>query len=88
MNGVVIMRDIHEVTDDIFKVFESIKAMFAAWNSEKQAEFITELRKLDELEKELQEITGNWDQSHLIVVGIYRSIFPTASLQRMQKRPV
>ena len=77
------MRDIHDVTDDIFKVFESIKAMFAAWNSEKQAEFIMELRKLDGLEKELQEITGNWDQSHLIVVGIYRSIFPTASLQRI-----
>jgi len=81
------MRDIHDVTEDIFKVFESCKAMFAARSSEKQADFITEWRKLDGLEKELQVITGDWDQSHLIVVGIYRSIFPTASLQRMQKHP-
>lgn len=81
------MRDIHDVTDDIFKVFERIKAMFGAWSSEKQAEFIAEWRKLDELEKELQLITGDWDTSHKIVVGIYRSIFPTVLLQYMQKRP-
>jgi hypothetical protein len=70
------MRDIYDVTDDLFKVFESIDHMFRHWTSEYHEPFIDEVRKIDSLDKELEEITGDKQKAYLIRVGIYRSIFP------------
>lgn len=72
------MRDIHDVTDDIFRIYENIREMFRHWTSEKQTEFISEALKLNPLETELQEITGDWEIAHRINLGIYRSVFPQA----------
>jgi hypothetical protein len=76
------MRDMTDVTDDLCKVFEKIRAMFQQWTSECPEMFITEVLKLDPLEKELEEITGDKQKAHLIRVGIYRSIFPDIPKQK------
>ena len=70
------MRDIYDVTDDLFKVFERIRDMFRHWKREYHMEFIAEVRKLDVLDQELEELTGDKHIAYLIRVGIYRSIFP------------
>ena len=72
------MRDIYDVTEDLLKVYERIRDMFRHWTGEYHEAFICEMLKLNPLEQELQEITGNWDDAHRINVGIYRSIFPNA----------
>lgn len=76
------MRDIYDVTDDLFKVFERMKDMFRHWKREYHMEFIAEVRNLDALDRELEEITGDKDIAYLIRVGIYRSIFPDVPKQK------
>jgi hypothetical protein len=70
------MRDMYNVMDDLFNVFENIHNMFCHWKSEYNEAFVLEMLKLDPLEKELAEITGDWKKARLIKIGIYRSIFP------------
>ena len=70
------MRDMYDVMNDLFKVFETIHTLFCHWKSEYREAFITAALKLDPLEKELAEITGDWKQARLIKIGMYRSIFP------------
>jgi hypothetical protein len=70
------MRDMYDVMDDLFTVFENIHKLFCHWTSECSDAFIAEVLKLDPLEKELAELTGDWKQACLIRIGIYRSIFP------------
>lgn len=80
------MREMVDVTDDLFKVFERIRELFRHWSSECPELFIDEALKLDPLEKELEEITGDKQKAHLIKLGIYRSIFPESSVNTRQAR--
>ena len=70
------MRDIYDVTDDLFKVFETIRAMFRHWNRESPDAFFNEMVKFRVLETELEQVTGDEKIAHTIIQGIYGSIFP------------
>jgi poly(3-hydroxyalkanoate) synthetase len=72
------MRDKEDIVDDIRTIYETIHEMLAHWTSEYHAAFISEMLKLNPLEQELQEITGDWDSMHQITIAIYKSIFPNA----------
>ncbi len=69
------MRDIVDVTDDILKLYERVKKMFSTWTAESHNAFIAEMLTLSKLERELEEMIGDWDTVHLIVTGVYRSVF-------------
>ncbi|HVB21030.1 MAG TPA: hypothetical protein VNG51_03680 [Ktedonobacteraceae bacterium] len=72
------MRDMYDVTDDLFKVFEMIRAMFQHWTKESPDAFMDEMLKFRTLETELEQVMGE-GSAHTIIQGIYRSIFPGAS---------
>lgn len=83
------MRDIYDVTDDLFKVFETLRAMFRHWMKESPDAFMDEMRKFRTLETELEQVMGNEKSAHTIIQGLYWSVFPQ-SMQTHQPigRPI
>ncbi|MEO8971554.1 MAG: hypothetical protein ABI406_08155 [Ktedonobacteraceae bacterium] len=70
------MRDIYDVTDDLFKVFETIRAMFRHWTKESPDAFMGEMLKFRALETELEQAAGDEKNAHTIIQGLYWSVFP------------
>jgi hypothetical protein len=60
------------IIDDIRTIYETVHEMLAHWSREYHAAFISEMLKLNPLEQELQEITGDWDSMHEIIMAIYK----------------
>ncbi|HVB25982.1 MAG TPA: hypothetical protein VNG51_28845 [Ktedonobacteraceae bacterium] len=71
-------RDIYDVTDDLFKVFKTIRVMFRHWTNESPDAFMQEMMKFRALETELEQVTGDEGSAHTLILGIYRSVFPQA----------
>lgn len=72
------MRDIYDVTDDLFKVFETLRAMFRHWAKESPDAFMDEMLKFRTLETELEQMLGDEEKAHVLIRGIYLSIYPQA----------
>ena len=70
------MRDIYDVTNDLFIVFEQMRILFRNWTKESPDVFMEGMLKFRALEKELEQVMGNEGNAHTIIQGIYRSVFP------------
>ena len=70
------MRDMYDITDDLFTVFEQMRVLFRRWTQESPDAFMDGMLKLQALERELEQALGDEKSVHLIIHGIYVSVFP------------
>ena len=76
------MRNMDDVTGDVVTTYESIQEMFQHWHKGRHTEFMAAMWQIHDLREEVALLTGNREQAHVIVSGIYRSVFsPVLLLQ-------
>lgn len=76
------MRDIYDVTNDLFIVFEQMRTLFRNWTKESPDVFMEGMLKFRALEKDLEQVVGDEENAHTIIQGIYLSVFPQATQNR------
>ena len=68
-------RTVLEVIDEIFNVFENVRSMSGAWKARYHKSFIYEVKRLQRLEIELNELGYDDDFVSLVLEHIYNTVF-------------
>ncbi len=68
-------RTLHEVIDEIFAVFENVRSMSDAWTTRYHKSFIYEVRRLQKLEIELNDLGYDDDFVSFVLEHVYNTVF-------------
>jgi hypothetical protein len=69
------MRTVEEVTADVKAVYISLRQMFDHWRKGMHGQFMEACWRIDDLRKELVEITGSRDEAFKLVRNVYHQVF-------------
>ena len=70
-----LLEETYPIVDDMFVVFENVRAMFRVWDRSKHVEFIQEVMRLQALEAQLCRLGYSEEFVKLLVKCIYESVF-------------
>lgn len=76
------LNDTYTIVDEIFRVFEDVKAMFRTWDASKHMPFIQQVMKLQTLEVKLYQLGYKEDFVRLLIKAVYESVFTNTERQR------